>query len=219
MGSEFCGRFDFLMRVAGIKNSVLARALNFDPSYISRIRSGKRGMPVQHDFIKRAAHVFAGNITSDLQRSLIVSAIGWEKAPLDASEMEAGISAWLSNSSPSDCGGRRGALYSAEGSQADDEEIRGTARNHVDGGCAMLFYGDDGKREAVSMFLSDLLERGRPATLLLYSDEDMHWLTGNAAFAERWLDLLLRLLDAGSTIKIVHTVSRDIGNMLEGLRK
>ena len=38
-------KLNFLMKVTGTKNNMLSRALNFDASHISRIRTGQRGLP------------------------------------------------------------------------------------------------------------------------------------------------------------------------------
>ena len=58
MGQGVSGKIDFLMRVTGTSNAQLARALSFDASYISRIRSGKRGLPPELPFIEPAAAFF-----------------------------------------------------------------------------------------------------------------------------------------------------------------
>ena len=39
-------KLDYIMKLTNTKNSDLAKALDFDPSYVSRMRSGKRGIPV-----------------------------------------------------------------------------------------------------------------------------------------------------------------------------
>lgn len=212
-------KLDFLMKVVGVRNSVLARALNFDPSYISRVRSGKRGISERRDFIDGAACFLARNIRNDLQRAVIADAMGRRDALVDVSEAAELIAGWLGDGLPFDLEARRRAGFSAGASPSEAAEPGKSGCRGLSGGNSALFYGDDGKRQAVLAFLSDLLERGEPVSLLLHSDEDMLWLTGDKEFAKQWSELLFRLLGLGSTIKIVHTVSRDIGDMLEGMRK
>ena len=52
-------KLDFLLRLTDTSNSALGRALGFDASYISRIRSGKRGLPRDRFFLEPAAAYFA----------------------------------------------------------------------------------------------------------------------------------------------------------------
>ena len=52
-------KLNFLMKVTGTKNNMLGRALSFDASHISRIRSGDRGLPSRREFIVPAAGYFA----------------------------------------------------------------------------------------------------------------------------------------------------------------
>ena len=77
---------------------------------------------------------------------------------------------------------------------------------------AMVFYGNEGKRRAVELFLSRLCAAGKPVTLLLYSDEDMAWMYEDAAFMSRWGALLSRLLALGSSVRMIHTLSRNASN-------
>ena len=47
----------------------------------------------------------------------------------------------------------------------------------------------------------------------------MSWLFVDPAFARQWADLLRDVLMAGNRIKIVHTVSRHIDEMMEAVAK
>ena len=57
-------KLNFLMKVTGTKNNMLGRALSFDASHISRIRSGQRGLPSHREFIVPAAGYFARAVTT-----------------------------------------------------------------------------------------------------------------------------------------------------------
>lgn len=51
-------KLDILMKITDTRNSALAKALSFDPSYIGRIRTGKRGIPKHMPFVEPAAAFF-----------------------------------------------------------------------------------------------------------------------------------------------------------------
>ena len=76
MGQGVSGKIDFLMRVTGTSNAQLARALSFDASYISRIRSGKRGLPPELPFIEPAAAFFARNVCEGYQAEALARELG-----------------------------------------------------------------------------------------------------------------------------------------------
>ena len=77
-----------------------------------------------------------------------------------------------------------------------------------------IYKGIEGKRKGVSDFLSLIIEENQPQTLLLFSDEDMEWLTGDTLFKEKWKELLIQVILKGNRIKIIHTVSRNLYEML-----
>ena len=57
MASTIFEKIDFLMKITGTQNAALGKALSYDASYISRIRNGKRGLPLQQPFIDRKSVV------------------------------------------------------------------------------------------------------------------------------------------------------------------
>ena len=60
-------KLNFLMLLTETKNNILGKAIAFDPSYISRIRTGARGVPKHRDFIYPAAAFFARAIQTKEQ--------------------------------------------------------------------------------------------------------------------------------------------------------
>lgn len=68
-------------------------------------------------------------------------------------------------------------------------------------------------------FFLKILKEREPQTLLLFSDENMSWLYEKDLFAKRWRELFTAVLRCGNRIKIVHTISRDMNEMLEAVTK
>jgi hypothetical protein len=80
-----------------------------------------------------------------------------------------------------------------------------------------IYYGIDGKRKAAICFLSEVLTLSQPITLLLFSDEPTEWMTSDPAFTSKWASLMFEVLSKGNRIRIIHTVSRDLDEMLNAI--
>lgn len=206
-------KINFLMDITQTNNSTLARALNFDPSYISRIRSGKRGVPKNQPFFEPLASFFARKIVTEFQKQsiarMIIPGRDW---PEDKKEAEQLLNKWLTihmkDSSV------KSISVTREISKLDMIFSDETRRSDTS-----YYYGRQGKRDAVEAFLTEMIMTGEPQTLLLYSDEDFSWLYEELSFARLWLGLLLKLIQNGGKIIIIHDVSRNIGEMLEAIQK
>lgn len=77
----------------------------------------------------------------------------------------------------------------------------------------------EGKRQAAEFFLLEAININTPHTLLLYSDESTEWMTENREFALKWTQLMIDVLSKGNKIKIIHTISRDLDEMLTAIRQ
>lgn len=213
-------KLDLLMKVTNTQNSTLGRALSFDSSYIGRIRMGKRGLPKNQPFIEPAAAFFVRNMREQYQKATIAEAVcpgrSW---PENKQEAEALLVAWLSrNDSADNPVGRLLESLSAAPIRREPSQSACQPYNAVTER-RLYYYGNSGKRDAVEAFLSDLCALDAPQTLLLYSDEDLSWLYEDGTFARRWAALLTTFISKGGRIKIIHTISRDIGEMLEAVQK
>ena len=214
MRAETNERIDLLMRVTGTSNAQLARALSFDASYISRIRTGKRGLPRERSFIEPAAAFFARNVRNSLQAATLAREMGMPQGwPDDEREVERLIAAWLVGERCPETSGDLDSFVTSESDEAEREGEEGRSST------VRLFFGGEGRRQAALAFLDEIARRGRPTELLLQSDEDIAWMHADASFVDVWTHLMACLAQAGCTFTVVHTVSRDGGEMWEGVRE
>ncbi len=216
MIETIAGKIDFLMKLTNTTNAALGRALNFDPSYISRIRAGKRGLPAKQPFIELAGAYFARRFTEEYQKKAILEEMGSDRPwPEDEPEGSSLLCAWL-GAAPVPKGSVEHILKGMT-----DARPGGSGYSPKEGSKteAELFYGNSGKRDAVARFLSALSCVKQPRSLFLYSDEDMAWLYEDAAFARSWAALLGNLLKSGWKIRIIHSVGRDLTEMWQGVTK
>lgn len=226
----FSDRLDFLMQLTNTSNSALARATAFDQSYVSKLRSGKRALPRNQAFFDKAIPVFARNLTSDYQRKAISDvALKGNPLPEDRKQLEELLTAWLCAKDETENDAVYKLLLGASAltrgkpeaaPQARAVDVPALSEQPVPAAAGALpFYGNEGKRNAVELFLSRLCASGKAHTFLLYSDEDMTWLYEDAAFARRWGAYLTKLLSLGGSVKMIHTVSRDVSEMMEAVQK
>lgn len=63
----FAERFDALMNIAEVSNSLLGRDINMNSSHIGRLRSGARPLPKKHEYIMPICLYLANHIKKDYQ--------------------------------------------------------------------------------------------------------------------------------------------------------
>ena len=214
------GKLDFLMKLTETSNSALGRELGFDPSYISRMRSGKRGLPRDRFFLEPAAAYFARALKEyPLRKSAAAEAVcpgqGWPETEKEAEKLLRG---WLGQDQQKDMEQVERLLNGLAAARLLWPATRQPPARQASSPAA-FFYGTEGKREAVLRLLEDYSASDAPKELLCYTDEKTGWLSGDSGFARRWREAVLRLIGQGVRIRIIHTVSRDRGEMLDGLLK
>lgn len=194
------------MKINNVSNSTLGRYLSFDPSYISRIRTGKRGLPKHQPFIEPIADYFSRNLKEEYQRKLVGDAIcPYRPLPDNNVAVRQLIIEWLLDDTK------------------DIEQINVSAEdenNSLSGGIddKSFFYGNKGKRQAVVKFFEDICKLGKPMNLMFYTDEEMSWFCEDETFPAYWTKLLMKIVELGGKIKIIHSFGRGISDMLEILR-
>ena len=214
------GKLDLLLKLTDTSNSALGRALGFDASYISRIRSGKRGLPRDRFLLEPAAAYFAGRLQAHpLRKNTAAEALcpgrSWPETEAEAEKL---ILNWLSQDERQDMERVERLLSGLAAARLLWPEARLIPAGEAPSGAA-FYYGTEGKREAVLRLLIDYAAADAPSELLVYTDEKMDWFSADEAYNRRWSEAVLRLIERGVRIRIIHTLSRDLGERLDGLRK
>ena len=234
-------KLDFLMTLTGTRNSVLSKAISFDPSYISRIRRGRRSIPLTPQFVTAVAGYFGRNIKDPGQLDALREVLcPGEELPDSKEALEELLAEWLGDknrTAPDYVQNFLTGFYrasSSAGSKADAKAASAVSGQDAGAGSgplptassmgkpsseAWFFYGNEGKRNAVEAFLARLCRTGKTYSLLLYSDEEMSWLYEDPVFAREWAAMLFHLLNTGSRIRIPHNITRNSNEMFEAVSK
>ncbi|MDY3052827.1 MAG: hypothetical protein SOR89_06635 [Ndongobacter sp.] len=209
------------MNIAEVSNSLLGRNVNLNSSHIGRLRSGARALPKKHDYLLPMCRYLANHMKKEYQLNALQKLTGMESAVLTSADATASfLERWLLEKAH-DTSAATGRLISgfsrlSAGSLSlpERKEMNGKAQKY-----ASYLYGNAGKRKAVEQFFLMILNEEKPQMLLLFSDENMAWLYEDPAFVARWTELFTQVLLKGNRVRIIHTVSRDMNEMLEAVTK
>lgn len=217
-------KLNFIMNITKTSNSSLSKRISLDASHISRLRRGERRLVANAEYLKKMMLYFAKQCVEDYQKNALSEALGETPTLFDDLDMAAEhLCIWVLSDDKTESASVAGFLDELNNSKlaglnnyvkmnTSDETLK-TESN------TSLYYGVEGKREAVIRFLSIVLDKDKPGDLLLYSDESMDWITQNKAFQVLWMNLMLRVISKGNHIKIIHNVNRNLNEMLEALSK
>jgi len=219
----FAEKLDLLMIISRTSNSLLARNISLDASFISRLRRGVRTPVENAGYIPAMARYFARICNSEYQKAALSEAIknSSKIKPHEAETLENLILQWLLEKMPDNSGSIDNFLQTVGGFQFKRPAVAENAEAPTDPGSLKdveIFYGAQGKRTAVLHFLSLIAQCPTPQTILLYSNEDLSWLSEDPAYFARWAALMLQVLKNGNRIKMIHTINRDFDEMLTGIK-
>ena len=220
---QFYEKLDFLMNITRTSNSALGQKVKLDASYISRLRKGQRGALKDIACIKSIAEYFARNCKEDYQRKAMAEALKLSSSVADSGELFKHISKWLMDEQVEDR--EYVGSFLAGFSNSNTIQVTPDIFQHLKVATEYpqedisVYYGVEGKRRAAVYFLSEVIAQSKPQTLLLFSDEATDWMTADRDFASQWASLMVQLLSKGNRVKIIHTVSRDLDEMLNAIRQ
>jgi len=216
---QFYEKLDFLMNISNTTNSALSSYINLDASHISRLRRGKRSAVKDENSLRLMAEFFTRRCIDDYQRKALADMLGIDFLSLDTTNSSQFIMRWLKDEKNEEAKKIESFLnqissISARPTASEPPNILPTVTSTTD---TEIYFGLEGKRLAVEYFLSDVLAQKQSQTLLLYSDEPTDWMIADRGFMAKWAALMGKVLSKGNRVKIIHTVSRDLDEMLNAI--
>lgn len=231
-----------LMQLFKISNSKLARGINIDASLVSRWKSGERTMSPSSPHVPAIASFFLGLNAYHYQQEFLDYILKHQLPDnliQDDSRRIHALADWLVSSEPFNLDAALQKPQSPAHTQNiianiaglmntdrlpklpdipnDNGSINRISPNPGTASTFEKYEGIEGRRQAVLNFLIEIVKSDRKQELLLHSEDDMTWLTGDRQFTLIWASLLKQVIESGHAITIIHVVDRQREEIMNAL--
>lgn len=217
-------KLDILLRELDINISRIAAFLHYDPSYLSKIRTGKRNPAHQQQFIEKICEYVASNYKDEQDRKKVTYLIQCNEDEItDSSLYRKKLREWLSSSKPEDVDYVSGFLRKVDSFNLDDY-IRVI---HFDSfkvpkvpfqlPVSRHYYGLKEMRKGELDFLKHTVLSKSMKPLYICSDMPVEDMAADKDFAKKYMFGLAMVLKKGLHIHIIHDVERPMKDMMLGL--
>lgn len=217
-------KLDILLRELDINISRIAAFLHYDPSYLSKIRTGKRNPAHQQQFIEKICEYVASNYKDEQDRKKVTYLIQCNEDEItDSSLYRKKLREWLSSSKPEDVDYVSAFLRKVDSFNLDDY-IRAI---HFDSfkvpkvpfqlPVSRHYYGLKEMREGELDFLKHTVLSKSMKPLYICSDMPVEDMAADEDFAKKYMFGLAMVLKKGLHIHIIHDVERPMKDMMLGL--
>ena len=213
--SSFPGKLRAIMKLCGISNSALAKRINVDSSYISRIKNGSRAPKAGSELYEAICRELFDEIADQGKQSALKNAIN-SQSEEGSPEIYYDFKSWLYDSVSGDVHIKSllESISSIELKAEIPSEIMTMDFSYDEKGC---YYGIRGIQEASIRFLTEVT-KSDAKEIYLYSDRNIDWMISDREFAMKWAYLMYRLVSNGIKVKIIHNIDRKIPDMVNALK-
>lgn len=217
-------KLDILLRELDINISRIAAFLHYDPSYLSKIRTGKRNPAHQQQFVEKVCEYVIANYKDEQDRKKVVYLIQCNEDELaDSSSYRKKLREWLNSSMPDGVDYVSAFLRKVDSFNLDDY-IRAI---HFDSfkvpkvpfqlPVSRHYYGLKEMREGELDFLKHTVLSKSMKPLYICSDMPVEDMAADEDFAKKYMFGLAMVLKKGLYIHIIHDVERPMKDMMLGL--
>lgn len=221
---SFVYNLNLLMTTLELGNSELARALNFDPSYISRILSGHRRPGDLPKFLDHVSRYIARRYTDPDSIERIAALMGCSREDVRHPELCAeAVNRFLGSVNPRRRDPMQGFLTVMDSFNLEEYiravRFEGAAENRPHSACQRprTYRGLEGMKESELDFLRLTLLSRSWEDVFFYSEMPIEQASQDGEFVRKWMYAISMLLKKGLHLHIVHDVSRPFEEMLMGL--
>lgn len=222
--SKLQANFNTLLTVLPVSISELARFLNFDASYISRIRNGQRQPANPREFALGIANFIARRYQKDSQKAIISDLIGCKSEELsNYNTYQTLLCEWLM----SETGNSEDYMTSFLEKLNDfnlDEYIRTI---HFDKlkvpsvpfqlPTSKRYFGLKEMMDSELAFLKATVLSKSNEPVIMYSDMPMGEMAKDPEFPRKWMFGIAMMLKKGLHLNQIHNIDRSFEDMMLGL--
>ncbi len=220
-------KFDLLIEVLKINASELASALNYDPSYISRVRSNKRQPYDASAFIGKVVQYTIEHCKSDKDIRAVASLIGKTPESLsDDTVYQSELFKWLlSENATANAPHIDPSSFLSKLDEFNLEEyVEGIHFNDIKIPSVPFqmtthksYYGLEQIREGELDFFKSTVLSKSDKPVIMCNDMPMEDMSEDSDFPKKWMFGLAVLLKKGLQINIVHNLNRPFNELIMGL--
>lgn len=186
-------KLTFLMNLTQTSNRMMARELRVDPSLISRLRTGKRGLPRNRDHVRGMAAYLSKRCATEYQRQALSEMLGMKRSlAMKNDQLSEILYYWLCGDID-ELGGFMRTFETFEIATVKSEPAADPCRLSTG---TTIYYDNEGKRAAAKTVYQHLRTLEHPGTILIFDDEADDWILEDGEFTlhlQEWgQDLLQR---------------------------
>ena len=214
----FAERFNAVMDLAKLSNLRFSQIAHVDPSVVSRYRNGIHS-PRRNSDMALHFSMTLWNRINDLDR---IPALSELTGISEGSLTESLFYNWLYDTDDfiSDDSNTEKLLSAFASFTMDNAAhlpgFENIATDEILNSINNVYFGYEGLREAVIRFLGNAVKHGSKE-LLLYSDQNMDWMTGDREYFMKWASLMSSCVKGGTRIKIIHNINRGLDEMCDAI--
>ena len=222
--TRLAANFDLLVNVLHLRSGEMARALSFDPSYLSRIRKGQRTPANPAAFARAVGNFTARRCRNATERADLARLLGQPPEALsDDASCSAALARWLLSGEAGQPDSTFSFLEKLDEFDLNDY-IRAVRFDQLkiptvpfQLPSSKMHYGLENFRQALLDFLkSTALSRSREPVFIC-SDMPMEELARDMEFSKKWMLGLAAILKKGLHLDMVHDLNRPYAEMMLGL--
>lgn len=177
---------------------MLAKELQVDPSLVSRLRTGARGVPRNREYIKVMSIYFSKRCTAEYQRQALSEMLGIRLVfTMKDEQLSEILYYWLCDDIDEvDHFMRTFETIKINSSVDTKQNINPCSLNIGNS----VYYGNAGKRAAAQAVYQHLLSLKTPYTIFMFADESDDWIVEDYSFSSSLKDWALNLIYCGFKI-------------------
>lgn len=206
-----------IMSALGINANELAKSINYDPSYLSRVRSLQRRISDPVEFASKVSSYIVRHYSSSEDREKISRLVG------DGDDAKKLIENWLCSNEERDPDYISDFLNKLNDFNLD-EFIKAIHFNDIKVPTLPInfqtsknYYGIEGMRKGELSFMKTAIISKSKADVFMHSEMPMADMAEDMNFNKKWMMSIAMLLKKGVHINIIHNLDRPWNELMLGL--